>query len=359
MIFFLNCFYVSIFSFGLLFEIRIAINQKKMELKYSVLDLATIIKGDDVNKTFQKSVRSAQSAEKLGYTRYWFSEHHNFPNVASASTSILIGHIASQTKTLRVGSGGIMLPNHSTLSVAEQFGTLDGLFPKRIDLGLGRAPGTDMLTATALRGNNFNPNYNFEFHIKELQKYMSNENSASKVRAIPGEGANVPIYILGSSTDSAFLAAKLGLPYAFAAHFAPSQLEVALEIYREHFQPSEFLDKPYVMVCINIIAADSVDEAHYLSTSHFQAFVNILTDKRQPLLPPEETELADISDEVALHLNRMAAKTFVGDQEILKEKLSQFVKEHNPDEIIVAGNIYDFDKKLKSYEIASQVIKSL
>jgi len=330
-----------------------------MALKYSILDLATIVKGDNINKTFQKSVKSAQHAEKLGFTRYWFSEHHNFPNVASASTSILIGHIASQTTTLRVGSGGIMLPNHSTLSVAEQFGTLDGLFPGRIDLGLGRAPGTDMLTATALRGNNFNPNYNFEFYIKELQKYLSNENAEAMVRAIPGEGADVPLYILGSSTDSAFLAAKLGLPYAFAAHFAPSQLEVALEIYREHFQPSEFLDEPYVMVCINIIAADSVDEAHYLSTSHFQAFVNILTDQRQPLLPPDETELADISDEVAVHLNRMAAKTFVGDKETLKGKLNKFVKDYRPNEIIVSGNIYDFEKKQKSYEIASEVIKSL
>ncbi|WP_313100262.1 LLM class flavin-dependent oxidoreductase [Epilithonimonas sp.] len=330
-----------------------------MALKYSLLDLATVVKGDDIHTTFNKSVKSAQLAEKLGYTRYWFSEHHNFPNVASASTSILIGHIASQTTTLRVGSGGIMLPNHSTLSVAEQFGTLDGLFPGRIDLGLGRAPGTDMLTATALRGNNFNPNYNFEFHIKELQKYLSKDNAEAKVRAIPGEGADVPLYILGSSTDSAFLAAKLGLPYAFAAHFAPSQLEVALEIYREHFQPSEFLDEPYVMVCINIIAADSVDEAHYLSTSHFQAFVNILTDQRQQLSPPDETELADISDEVAVHLNRMAAKTFVGDKETLKEKLGKFVKDYKPDEIIVSGNIYDFDKKQKSYEIASEVIKSL
>jgi len=330
-----------------------------MALKYSILDLATIVKGDDIHQTFDKSVRAAQHAEKLGYTRYWFSEHHNFPNVASAATSVLIGHIASQTKTLRVGSGGIMLPNHATLSVAEQFGTLDGLFPGRIDLGLGRAPGTDMLTATALRGNNFNPNYNFEFHIRELQKYMSGENSGSKVRAIPGEGADVPFYILGSSTDSAFLAAKLGLPYAFAAHFAPSQLEVALEIYREHFQPSEVLDEPYVMVCINMIAGETVDEAHYLSTSHFQAFVNILTDQRQPLLPPDETQLGDISDEVAVHLNRMAAKTFVGDKDTLKEKLTRFVKDFRPDEVIVSGNIYDFEKKLRSYDIASQVLQSL
>ena len=335
--------YFSHYCNGLFFELNNCINFIIMALKYSILDLATIVKGDDINKTFQKSVKSAQQAEKLGFTRYWFSEHHNFPNVASAATSILIGHVAGQTTTLRVGSGGIMLPNHSTLSVAEQFGTLDGLYPSRIDLGLGRAPGTDGLTASALRGNNFNPNYNFE----------------AKVRAIPGEGADVPFYILGSSTDSAFLAAKLGLPYAFAAHFAPSQLEVALEIYREHFQPSEFLDDPYVMICINIIAADSVDEAHYLSTSHFQVFVNILTDQRQPLLPPDETDLANMGDDVALHLNRMVAKTFVGDKETLKEKLSKFVKDYKPNEIIVSGNIYDFDKKQRSYEIASEVIKSL
>ena len=351
--------YFSHYCNGLFFELNNCINFIIMALKYSILDLATIVKGDDINKTFQKSVKSAQQAEKLGFTRYWFSEHHNFPNVASAATSILIGHVAGQTTTLRVGSGGIMLPNHSTLSVAEQFGTLDGLYPSRIDLGLGRAPGTDGLTASALRGNNFNPNYNFEFHIKELQKYMSKENAEAKVRAIPGEGADVPFYILGSSTDSAFLAAKLGLPYAFAAHFAPSQLEVALEIYREHFQPSEFLDDPYVMICINIIAADSVDEAHYLSTSHFQVFVNILTDQRQPLLPPDETDLANMGDDVALHLNRMVAKTFVGDKETLKEKLSKFVKDFKPNEIIVSGNIYDFEKKQKSYEIASEVIKSL
>lgn len=330
-----------------------------MALKYSILDLATIVKGDSIHTTFNKSVKSAQLAESLGFERYWFSEHHNFPNVASAATSILIGHIASQTTTLRVGSGGIMLPNHTTLSVAEQFGTLDGLFPGRIDLGLGRAPGTDSLTASILRRGQIDPHYNFEYAIRELQKYMSVTNSEAKVRAIPGEGADVPLYILGSSTDSAFLAAKLGLPYAFAAHFAPSQLDVALEIYREHFQPSDVLDEPYVMICINVIAADTVDEAHYLSTSHFQAFVNILTDQRQPLLPPDETDLAHISDEVALHLNRMAAKTFVGDHDTLKEKLSRFVKDYQPDEIIVSGNIYDFEAKQNSYRIISEVLKTL
>jgi len=330
-----------------------------MSLKYSVLDLATIVKGDDIAKTFEKSVRAAQKVEDLGYTRYWFSEHHNFPNVASAATSILIGHVASQTKTLRLGSGGIMLPNHTTLSVAEQFGTLDGLYPGRIDLGLGRAPGTDSYTASILRRNQPESNYNFEFHIQELKRYMSLENAGAKVRAIPGEGADVPLYILGSSTDSAFLAAKLGLPYAFAAHFAPSQMEVAFEIYEEHFKPSDVLEKPYKMACINIIAADTVEEAQYLSLSHFQQFVNILTDQRQPLLPPEETQLDQLSNELIVHLNRMTAKTFVGDKVTLKEKLSNLVKLHKIDEVIVSGNIFDFEAKLHSYEIAAEVLKSI
>jgi len=330
-----------------------------MSLKYSILDLATIIKGDSVADTFEKSVKAAQHAEKSGYTRYWFSEHHNFPNVASAATSILIGHIASQTSTIRVGSGGIMLPNHTTLSVAEQFGTLDGLFPGRIDLGLGRAPGTDSLTAAVLRRGSLLPNYDFEFHIKELLQYFSPENSEAKVRAIPGENADVLVYILGSSTDSAYLAAKLGLPYAFAAHFAPAQMEIAFEIYRNNFQPSKFLEKPYIMACINIIAAETVDEAHYLSTSHFQSFANILTDERQPLLPPEETTLDTISDEVSLHLNRMTDKTFVGDKNILSDRLKEFVCLYRPNEIIVSGNIYDFDKKLNSYSIAAEVLKTL
>lgn len=330
-----------------------------MAVKYSILDLATIVKGDDISTTFQKSVKSAQKAEELGYTRYWFSEHHNFSNVASAATTILIAHIASQTQTIRVGSGGIMLPNHTSLSIAEQFGTLDHLFPERIDLGLGRAPGTDSLTASVLRRGDSNSYYDFEFNIHELFKYFSTDNFTSKVRAIPGEGCDIPVYILGSSTDSAFLAAKLGLPYAFAAHFAPSQMEFAFKIYKEHFHPSKYLQNPYILSCINIIAADSVDEAHYISSSHFQAFVNILTDQRQPLLPPEETKLDNISGEVAAHLNRMAAKTFIGDKKNLSEQLNEFIKNFHIDEIMVSSNIYDFDSKLKSYHIISEIIKTL
>ena len=330
-----------------------------MSIKYSILDLATIRKGDSMHETFNKSVIAAQEAEKLGFTRYWFSEHHNFENVASAATSILIGHIASQTTTLRVGSGGIMLPNHTTLSVAEQFGTLEGLFPGRIDLGLGRAPGTDSRTAQVLRRGEPLGNYDFEKHIKELYQFLDSENCYSSVRAIPGEGCEIPIYILGSSTDSAYLAAKLGLPYAFAAHFAPAQLEIAFEIYNNNFQPSIYLNEPYSMACINIIGADTTDEAHFLSQSHFQGFVNILTDQRQPLSPPEENQLDRLSDELRIHLHRMTEKTFIGSKSDLEEQLKTFTKRYNPNEIIVSGNIYNFEAKLKSNMIAAEIIQNI
>ena len=330
-----------------------------MSIKYSILDLATIRKGDSIQETFKKSVKSAQQAEELGYTRYWFSEHHNFENVASAATSILIAHIAAKTEKIRVGSGGIMLPNHTTLSIAEQFGTLEGLFPGRIDLGLGRAPGTDSRTAQVLRRGEAMMNYDFEVHIKELFQYFDAENCFASVRAIPGEGCDIPVYILGSSTDSAYLAAKLGLPYAFAAHFAPAQMEIAFEIYKNNYQPSIYLDQPYAMACLNIIAADTTDEAHYLSQSHFQGFVNILTDQRQPLSPPEENQLDRLSDELRLHLHRMTAKTFIGSPSEIEEQLKEFKNRFNPDEIIVSGNIYDFQAKLKSNKIAAEVIKSL
>jgi luciferase family oxidoreductase group 1 len=328
-------------------------------MKYSVLDLATIVKGDSIQQTFSKSVTAAQHVESLGYTRYWFSEHHNFPNVASAATTILMGHIASQTQSIRIGSGGIMLPNHTTLSVAEQFGTLDGLYPGRIDMGLGRAPGTDMQTAAVLRRGQLQHNYDFEAHIAELRQYMSVANSNAAIRAIPGEGANVPIYILGSSTDSAFLAAKLGLPYAFAAHFAPGQLEIAMKIYEEQFIPSKECTAPYKMICINIIGAETEEKAHLLSLSHFQAFINILTDNRSPLLPPEETNLDNLPQELLVHLNRMAARTFIGDETSLKEQLATFVNTVKPDEIIVSGNIYDFEAKLQSYTLAAGILHNL
>ena len=231
-----------------------------MNIPFSVLDLATVTEGTTATETFAKSMQLARHVEKLGYTRYWLSEHHNMISVASSATSVLIGYIAGGTSTIRVGSGGIMLPNHSALAVAEQFGTLESLYPGRIDLGLGRAAGTDQLTAMELRGDRFNNTNDFPQNILKLQAYFSKENSTSRVRAIPGEGLNIPIWILGSSTDSAELAAILGLPYAFASHFAPTQFYAAVNLYRKNFRPSEYLQKPKVMACVNVIAANTDKE---------------------------------------------------------------------------------------------------
>lgn len=328
-------------------------------VKLSVLDLATVIKGDSYTQTFEKSVKAAQWVESLGYERIWFSEHHNMPNVISAATSILISHIAQQTEKIRVGSGGIMLPNHTPLAVAEQFGTLDALHPNRIDLGLGRAPGTDPLTASILRRGDENFKYNFEYHLQELIRYMSPANAIAKVRAFPGEGANTPIYILGSSTESAHLAAKLGLPYAFAGHFAPSQFQSALEIYQSKFQPSKYLKKPYSILSVNVFAAESNDAAHYHSLPHYQSIVNLLTDARSPLVSPEETQLENLNDQIQLHVLQMTALTFSGDKETLKPKLEKLISDFNLDELMVYTNMYDFEAKLNSYKITSEIIQEL
>ena len=327
------------------------------DIRYSALDLVTVNKGDTIATSFKKSLELAQSAEALGFTRYWLSEHHNMPNVASSATSLLIGHIANGTKKIRVGSGGIMLPNHSTLSIAEQFGTLDALFPDRIDLGLGRAPGTDGRTATILRRGQAMMDYDFESSIQQLYRYFAKENASSAVRAIPGEGTDIPIYILGSSTDSALLAAKLGLPYAFAGHFAPGQFFQAAEIYQERFQPSEHLQKPYLMACVNIIAGESDEEAQYLSKSHMQAVINILIDKRMPLVAPEETELKVPSESIRQTLNNWFALAFIGSKSTIQHSLSDFVKRSGAKEIIAYTNIFDQKAKINSYKLTSEIFQ--
>src|ERR1700712_4684386 len=256
------------------------------DIAYSVLDLATVVQGHSISDTYHKSLENAMQAEALGYTRYWFAEHHNMISVASSATSLLIGYIAGNTTKIRVGSGGIMLPNHSPLVVAEQFGTLETLYPGRIDLGLGRAPGTDQTTALAIRGENMNAAFYFPKDVAALQAYFSADKFDGKVRAIPGEGLAIPIWILGSSTDSAKLAAAMGLPYAFASHFAPAMFKEAIAIYRDNFVPSAQLQKPYVMACVNVVAADTDEEAQYLSTSVKQMFMGIITGKRRLLQPP-------------------------------------------------------------------------
>jgi luciferase family oxidoreductase group 1 len=327
-------------------------------VQYSVLDLAQLLQGDTVNITYKKLVQNAQHAETLGYTRFWISEHHNMPNVMSPATSVLIGLVGENTKTIRVGSGGIMLPNHSTLSVAENFGTLEALYPDRIDLGLGRAPGTDGATAQALRRGNYDFNYNFESNILDLQQYFSEDNRRAKVRALPGEGANVPLYILGSSTDSAYLAAKLGLPYAFAGHFAPTQFLDAIRIYRERFQPSDVAREPYVMVCVNAILAGSDEEAQHLSRSMYQGFYNILVGERRPVAPPDECELNITNEEVYNRLQQMTALSFIGSQASVKEQLEKFVDDTQVQEIIFASSIFDFDARLNSFKFLSEIFNN-
>ena len=259
-------------------------------IKYSVLDLVPIAAGDDTAQAIDKSLDLARHVEKLGYERFWVSEHHNTPSLASSATVIILSHLLQGTEHIRIGSGGIMLPNHAPLVVAEQFGTLAALYPDRIDLGLGRAPGTDQATAQALRRGIQESVQDFPKEVLELQQFLSEGNWNSLVRALPGEGANIPIYLLGSSTFSAELAAKSGLPYAFASHFAPTHLYHALEKYRTLFKPSNALVTPYPMACVNVIAADTDQEAQYLATSFYQFAMGIITNVRKPLPPPERKE---------------------------------------------------------------------
>ena len=324
------------------------------QTKISVLDLAIVRDGGTVSDTFKNSLDLAQHVEKWGYNRFWLAEHHNMEGIASSATSILIGHIAAGTSTLRVGSGGIMLPNHAPLIIAEQFGTLATLFPKRIDLGLGRAPGTDQFTAAALRRDDLAA-MEFPKNVQELQLYLSASNKNGRVRSIPGEGLDIPIWILGSSTDSAYLAAAFGLPYAFASHFAPAQLNTAVAIYRNNFKASEQLKEPYVIACINVISADSDEEAAKIATSFKKLFLGIITGKRQQLKPavnPDEHTM-DPMEEAALQ--QMIAYTFVGGPEKVKRELQQFLDKTKVDELMIASAIYEHDARLRSYEIVGNL----
>ena len=320
----------------------------------SILELAVVSQGESASDAIDRSVRIARHVEELGYKRVWLAEHHNMEHIASSATSVLIGHLAGKTSTIRVGSGGIMLPNHAPLVIAEQFGTLETLYPGRIDLGLGRAPGTDQLTAMALRRNNMATAYDFPEDIKSLQTFFSASNRNSKVRAFPGEGLDIPIWILGSSTDSAYLAAKMGLPYAFAAHFAPAQFRTAIEIYRSNFQPSAQLDKPYVLACVNIFGAETDDEAEFLVTSLYRMFLGIVTNERVPLQPPGNLPSTFYLPEVQDMLQRMTACTFTGSEDSLRKKLSVFIAETGVDELMAVSYIYDMDKRLRSYEILKE-----
>jgi len=326
-------------------------------LTYSILDLATVIEGKTPADTFKRSVDLARHAEEWGYERYWFAEHHNMISVASSATSLLIGHVAEKTERIRVGSGGIMLPNHSPLVIAEQFGTLATLYPDRIDLGLGRAPGTDQLTAMAIRGDRFNSAHDFPTDVRKLQAYLSSSNSHAKVRAIPGEGTDVPIWILGSSTDSAYLAAAYGLPYAFASHFAPQQLLAAIQIYRDNFKPSAQLQQPYVMACVNAVVAETDAAAERLSTSLKQLFIGVISGKRQLLQEPVDTMDGIWNDMEEEAVHQMLAVSFIGGKESVKANLESFLHQTQVDEVMVTSHIYDHQARLKSYELFAEILK--
>ena len=319
----------------------------------SVLDLAPIVEGGDAATSFRNSLDLARHAERLGYRRFWLAEHHNIPSVASAATSVLIAHVAGGTSTIRVGAGGIMLPNHSPLVIAEQFGTLASLFPGRIDLGLGRAPGSDQVTARALRRSPEAAD-SFPQDVLELMAYFRPAEPGQVVRAIPGAGLDVPIWILGSSLFGAQLAAAFGLPFAFASHFAPTMLEQALDLYRSRFQPSEKLERPYTMLGVNVFAAESESEARRLFTSLQQAFINLRRGRPGPLKPPAEGFDGSLAPFERAMLADMLSFSVVGTREQVRAGLASIVARTGADELMVATQIYDHSVRLESYTLAAE-----
>ncbi|MCK0472206.1 LLM class flavin-dependent oxidoreductase [Halalkalibacter sp. APA_J-10(15)] len=333
----------------------------RYSIRYSVLDLAPINEGQSASDSFKHSVDLAKHTEKWGYHRFWLAEHHNMPGIASAATSVLIGHIAQVTSSIRVGSGGIMLPNHSPLVIAEQFGTLESLFPGRIDLGLGRAPGTDQMTAQALRRGNRIGGQDFPELLTELRSYFnpSIEPEYRKVRAFPGEGLDIPIWLLGSSDFSARLSAELGLPFAFASHFSPENTVPALRLYKDHFTPSNKLDKPYAMVGVNIIVADTDKEADFLSSSLVRSFLNLIRNKPSKLQPPVEEIRESIQPHEETVLERQLGSSIIGSPETVKEKLLDFIKKTEADEIIVHTQIYDHAARLRSFELTADILNEI
>lgn len=327
---------------------------------YSILDLAIVSQGDTVKQTLNNSLALAQAAEAAHYTRYWLAEHHNSDNIGSNAPPLLIGYVAENTTTIRVGSGGIMLPNHSPLLVAEQFGTLAQLYPGRIDLGVGRAAGTDSPTARAIRSDFMQAAQAFPQEIGKIQTYFSPANKQATVRAPIAEGTEVPLYILGSSTDSAHLAARLGLPYAFASHFASTHLHEALQIYRDEFQPSAALSQPYAIVALNAYVADTDDEAQRQFTSVIRMFVGMLTGQtREPLQPPTAMteELRDMWQHPAVH--QMLKYSFVGSKQTVKPQLQAFLAETQADELITASSMYALEDRLKSTRLFGEIMQEL
>jgi luciferase family oxidoreductase group 1 len=320
----------------------------------SVLDLSPILEGGDVSQSLHNSLDLARNAERLGYRRFWLAEHHNMPGVASAATSVVIGHVAAGTTTIRVGAGGVMLPNHAPLVIAEQFGTLEALFPGRIDLGLGRAPGSDQLTARALRRTLAGDVDRFPQDVVELMRYFQPAQPGQAIQAVPGAGQDVPLWILGSSLFGAQLAAALGLPFAFASHFAPAQMDEALELYRHRFEPSAQLDKPHAMLGLNVVAAETDAQAKHLFTSLQQAFLNLRTGRPSRLPPPvDDIEARFVAAGMTPDMQGALATAVVGDPQTVRRGLEAFVAKHQPDEIMVTAQIFDHAARVRSFEIAA------
>jgi luciferase family oxidoreductase group 1 len=325
----------------------------------SVLDLSPIVQGSDAAQSLRNSLDLARHAERFGYRRYWLAEHHNSSGIASAATAVVIGHVAAGTSTIRVGAGGIMLPNHAPLMVAEQFGTLASLFPGRIDLGVGRAPGTDQITARALRRNLTADVDAFPQDVVELMSYFRPVQPGQAVRAIPGAGLEVPVWILGSSLYGAQLAAALGLPYAFASHFAPADMDAAVALYRARFQPSDQLAQPYVMLGLNVCAADTDAEAKRLFSSHQQSVINRRTGRRGPLPPPIDDLESRLDPTLRVILQQSLSCAIVGAPETIKQGLAAFIARTGADEIMVAAQIFDHAARVRSYEIAAEVHEAM
>jgi luciferase family oxidoreductase group 1 len=326
----------------------------KQMIPFSILDLSPINEGGDAAQSFRNTLALARHGERLGYRRFWLAEHHGMPGIASAATAVLIGHVAGGTSTIRVGAGGIMLPNHAPLVIAEQFGTLESLFPGRIDLGLGRAPGSDQLTARALRRNLASDADQFPQDVVELMDYFSAEQRHA-VRAVPGAGLKVPIWILGSSLFGAQLAAHLGLPYAFASHFAPAQMMQAIALYRSTFRPSAQLQKPYVMLGFNVFAADTDEEAQFLATSMQQAFVNLRSGHPRRLQPPLEGYLNSIGPQERALLEQVLSCAATGSRDTVKRTLKEFIEQTGADELMITSQIFDHAARLRSYEITAEL----
>ncbi len=328
-------------------------------MRLSVLDLAPVIEGGDAAQAFRNSLDLARHAERWGYHRFWLAEHHNMPGIASAATSVVIGFVANGTSTIRIGAGGVMLPNHSPLVIAEQFGTLESLFPGRIDLALGRAPGSDQATARALRRHLGSSGDTFPDDLIELMNYFDPGDSRPRVQAVPGAGLAVPLYLLGSSDFSARLAGELGLPFAFASHFAPEYLRVALELYRTGFRPSAQISKPYVMVGAGVYCAETDEEARRLFTSAQQQILTLIRGHPGKLPPPVESMHSFWNDAERAALAERARYTAVGSFETVRQRLQEITAETNCDEIIITSQIYDHAARLRSFERVSAIIDTL